>query len=200
MSLYNCFEKQFGDKVTNGWKAGHRAVDYPTPINFVARAPYAGTYHRMPTQSSRDFPLAAGVWGKLVLDDGREIVFCHLRKHLAKDKARVVKGQALGRTGNSGFVLPKPTVFRPNNGAHMHTYGLLRNGTRWNWTVGASANCIGTVTADSGLNLRVNPNTKSKVILTIPKGKKVVARGFNGVWWKVKYNGKVGWVHAGYLK
>lgn len=185
---------------TNSWGGKHLAVDYGTPIGTVVRAPQAGTYRRLPTESSKTDPTSAGVWGELVLSDGSRIRFCHLSKHIAAHNSKVVKGQALARTGNTGFVIPSPTWFNPNAGAHMHTYGLTRYGARWNWTVGATKGCYGVVIPAKGLNLRANHSTKSKVLLTIPENTKLTARGFYRKWWKVTYKNKTGWIHAGYVR
>ncbi|MGE7624284.1 3D domain-containing protein [Viridibacillus sp. NPDC096237] len=49
------------------------------------------------------------------------------------------------------------------------------------------------------LNLRKSAGTKYKVLLTIPKGKKVTYKGKKGSWYKVKYKGKTGYVSSKYL-
>ena len=51
------------------------------------------------------------------------------------------------------------------------------------------------------LNLRSEPNTSSKVLLTIPKGKKCYYYGYyqmvnNVVWFKVSYGGKEGYIYG----
>jgi len=198
MAIYNPFSRSY--KVTNSWSVYHRAVDYNTPVGFRFGAPYSGTYYRLPSELSRTDRLAAGVWGELVLADGRRIRFCHLKKHIAANGARVVKGQILGETGNTGYVIPRPTVWRPYNGAHVHTYGLTRAGSRWNWTAGTEKVATGTVAPAKGLNLRTKPSTRGKVLVTIPAGVKLVSRAVSGQWWSVSYKGKIGWVHAAYLK
>ncbi|GAA5033593.1 peptidoglycan DD-metalloendopeptidase family protein [Microbacterium fluvii] len=53
----------------------------------------------------------------------------------------------------------------------------------------------------AALNLRATASSKGKVLLVIPKGKSVGAvKGTSGVWRKVTYGGKTGWVHKDYLK
>ncbi|MGE7838986.1 3D domain-containing protein [Viridibacillus arvi] len=49
------------------------------------------------------------------------------------------------------------------------------------------------------LNLRKGASTKYKVLLTIPKGKKVTYKGKKGSWYKVKYKSKTGYVSSKYL-
>lgn len=62
----------------------------------------------------------------------------------------------------------------------------------------------GTVTAKSGLNLRASAGTSGKLITTLPKGTKVTITGEttkNGdKWYKVKANGKTGYVHSDWIK
>jgi|GEM_PF-3130455 len=124
-------------RVSGTWRVGHSAVDYATPIGTPVLAPDGGVYVRCPAQLARKAG-QAGVWGYLRLPDGRRIVFCHLERHVAADGQRVSRGDLLATTGNSGYVLPSPTLQNPHLGAHMHTYGLTAAGTRWNWTLEAA--------------------------------------------------------------
>lgn len=51
------------------------------------------------------------------------------------------------------------------------------------------------------LNLRTGPSLKKSRILVIPKGANVGSiKASKGVWRKVVYKGKTGWVHSSYLK
>lgn len=127
-----------GYRVSQGWNANHRAVDYATPIGFEFGSPGAGIYHHLAPNLSRTDPNAPGVWGQLTLDDGDRIRFCHLDGHIARSGSRVEMGTPLAVTGNSGYVIPRPTLLNPRAGAHMHTYGLTESGLRWNWTLYAT--------------------------------------------------------------
>ena len=56
-------------------------------------------------------------------------------------------------------------------------------------------------TTKVNLNLRSEPNTSSKVLLTIPKGKKCYYYGYyrmvnNVVWFRVSYGGKEGYIYG----
>ncbi len=56
-------------------------------------------------------------------------------------------------------------------------------------------------TTTENLNLRDQPNTKGKILTTIPKGKAVTLlseKDSNG-WYKVSYDGKTGYVSSSYL-
>lgn len=184
---------------TNGFGPVHRAVDHAAPKNTIVRAPEAGVYYRMPDELQRT-PGKAGRWGKVVFPNGEAVVICHGTRHIARNRAKVVKGQALMRSGNTGYVLPPPTRNRPDNGHHVHSYGLRADGSRFDWTVGSSSTCTGYVSAKKGLRLRSKASTLSKTITVLPFGTKVRAIGFRGQWWKIKHQGKTGWVHAKFLK
>lgn len=120
--------------VSGTWTGPHPAIDYATPVGVEFGAPTGGVYRRLRAETAWT-PGAAGVYGDLVLDDGRRIRFCHLSRHIAADRARVAEGDILAATGNTGYVLPRPTAQAPHLGAHMHTTGFHADGTRWNWTL-----------------------------------------------------------------
>jgi hypothetical protein len=65
--------------------------------------------------------------------------------------------------------------------------------------------------AKAGLSMREQPNANAKVLEKIPYGSMLVTlsdttkaiqittEGFNGFWWKVKYNNKVGYIVSSYV-
>ncbi|MDN5709367.1 MAG: D-alanyl-D-alanine carboxypeptidase family protein [Planococcus sp. (in: firmicutes)] len=53
--------------------------------------------------------------------------------------------------------------------------------------------------AKGNLNLRSGGSLKDKIILQIPKGGKIEYISGRGIWYKVKYGTKTGYVHSGYL-
>ncbi|WP_251131050.1 SH3 domain-containing protein [Exiguobacterium sp. s189] len=55
-------------------------------------------------------------------------------------------------------------------------------------------------TTTVNLNLRKSASTSSTILLTIPSGKTVTYLGTSGSWYKVSYNGTVGYVSSQYLK
>lgn len=132
--------------VSQGWKTlTHRAVDYKTPWGTEFTAPASGIYEHLGGSLGYSInPTNPGLFGQVRLTnafgvpDGRRIIVCHLSRHIAPHRARVVVGETvLGATGNSGHVKPKPTAGQPFNGSHMHTYGLDALGRRWDWTLDA---------------------------------------------------------------
>ena len=57
-----------------------------------------------------------------------------------------------------------------------------------------------TFEAKANLHMRSSASAKGKLVLTIPKGKRVVSKERAGEWYKVTYGGKTGWVLDDYLK
>lgn len=55
-------------------------------------------------------------------------------------------------------------------------------------------------TTTVNLNLRKSASTSSTILLTIPSGKTVTYLGTSGSWYKISYNGTVGYVSSQYLK
>ncbi|MGM0898522.1 MAG: D-alanyl-D-alanine carboxypeptidase family protein [Bacillota bacterium] len=53
--------------------------------------------------------------------------------------------------------------------------------------------------ANSNVNLRTGASTKHEIVLQIPKNGKVSYISKSGIWYKVKYGTKTGYVHSGYL-
>jgi len=55
------------------------------------------------------------------------------------------------------------------------------------------------VTADNGLNMRENPDAKSKSLAIIPNGTKLTVLEEKDGWYKVEYNGQTGWVSKDFV-
>lgn len=55
------------------------------------------------------------------------------------------------------------------------------------------------VTADGGLFMRKEPNSKAEILKTIPNGTKLEALETQGEWYKVSYMNQTGWVNKGYV-
>lgn len=106
-----------GYRVTYGWKKGHYAIDYGMNNGTPFTAPADGT---VTNQWFSD----AGNRQCLLLADGRKILFAHLDQYLVKNGAKVKQGQVIGTSGNTGSA---------STGPHMHTFGLNKDGSRWNW-------------------------------------------------------------------
>lgn len=58
----------------------------------------------------------------------------------------------------------------------------------------------GTVSADAGLNLRMNPTLDATVLTVIPDKTSITILETANGWHKVTYNGLTGWVNAQYVK
>lgn len=92
----------------------HEGIDLAAPIGTPVYATHDGTVTR--ADSSRSYGLVVYIQG----DDGVETRYAHLSQIMVARGARVVRGQVIGLTGNSGRVMG-PT------GAHLH-YEVRRNG------------------------------------------------------------------------
>ena len=66
-------------------------------------------------------------------------------------------------------------------------------------TIDYPSEVYGLTETPNNLNLREAPSTSSKVLGSIPNGSKIEMLGTNGIWDKVKYAGKTGWVHGDYV-
>jgi len=55
------------------------------------------------------------------------------------------------------------------------------------------------VTAEGGLNMRENPDAKSKILILIPFGTKLESDETQGDWYRVTYMDKAGWVNKKYV-
>ncbi|MBO1912126.1 SH3 domain-containing protein, partial [Microvirga sp. 3-52] len=66
-------------------------------------------------------------------------------------------------------------------------------------TIDYPSEVYGLTETPNNLNLREGPSTGSKIVGSIPNASKIEMLGTNGIWYKVKYDGKTGWVHGSYV-
>lgn len=106
---------------------GHQALDmvgdgpnggYGEPV-FASFSGTARTSHNHPTKGN-SVDIHAG---------NMMLRYFHLSEILVGDGQLVGEGQVIGRIGNTGYVLPKPTQYNPKAGAHLH-FEVLINGLR----------------------------------------------------------------------
>ncbi|WP_420595090.1 peptidoglycan DD-metalloendopeptidase family protein [Deinococcus sp.] len=103
----------YGERSLDGDTEMHYGVDIVVPVNTAVRASKAGRV----IESRADF---ARGWGwTIIVDhgDGWQTRYAHLSRNLARVGDRVVRGQVIGRSGNSGR----------STGPHLH-YGTYLNG------------------------------------------------------------------------
>ncbi len=55
-------------------------------------------------------------------------------------------------------------------------------------------------TTTAALNFRATPSASGAKISVIPKGTKLTVTGTSGVWRKVTYQGRTGWVSGDFLR
>lgn len=94
--------------------AGHFGVDFATPIGTKLWACDDGEVSRIGCTSGN------GNYIELKHSWGSSIVLHMREKSELKVGDIVIKGQLLGYSGNTGFVIPAPTKANPNAGAHVH--------------------------------------------------------------------------------
>ncbi|MDD3679051.1 MAG: SH3 domain-containing protein [Patescibacteria group bacterium] len=56
------------------------------------------------------------------------------------------------------------------------------------------------INAKGGLNMRSEPSKESQIVKIIPNGTELTAIELSGDWYKVSYDGKIGWVHRDFIK
>ena len=107
------------------------------------------------------------------------------------------KIKANGKTGYvSGSYLKVTSQAVNNTNTSNNSSNTTNNNTN---TSTSTAKQVGTTTAN--LNMRSSASTKGKILTTLKKGTKVdvVQKQSNG-WYKIKVNGKTGYVSGSYLK
>jgi murein DD-endopeptidase MepM/ murein hydrolase activator NlpD/uncharacterized protein YraI len=103
-------------------------------------------------------------------------------------------------------VLPRGTAMIHVPGRMTAGFIPVTVGTTTGWVSGAYVSPVKpvpppTYVTTARLNLRATPSTSGTRILVIPKGATVgTIKATSGVWRKVTYAGKTGWVHSAYLK
>src|SRR5680860_929157 len=113
--------KQHGISSPYGMRGGgfHSGLDVPCPMNTPLPSPFAGVVQ----YEGYIPPAASGYSNELIIIlqlDGKFVVLGHLSRTTVSAGQRVSVGQVIGYSGNSGYVLPKPTSANPNSGAHLH--------------------------------------------------------------------------------
>lgn len=101
---------QFGYK---GHNALDWAMDIGTKLIAVEDATVTSAYFNQ-------FDNGYGNYVRLTNKQGETWIYGHMSRVDVKVGQVVKKGQQIGLSGNSGFVLPKPTPQDPNAGAHLH--------------------------------------------------------------------------------
>lgn len=102
----------FGERDLENRRAMHYGIDIVLPVGTIVRAARAGRV----IESRADY---ARGWGwTIILDhsDGWQTRYAHLESNLARVGERVVRGQIIGRSGNTGR----------STGPHLHLGTYLR--------------------------------------------------------------------------
>lgn len=112
------FDKKLWDNKTvrysRGFHSSHDGVDWAMPIGTNILAAQSGIV-RIVTRDKY-----GGLYIYVEGDDGRGYMYLHISKSLVRVGQRIKKGQHIAESGNTGYVLPKPTKQNPTAGAHLH--------------------------------------------------------------------------------
>jgi hypothetical protein len=166
-------------------KGGHNgddyAVKYGTPVKAVADGivEFEGWG---PVDYKKDpHWLVPGAGIRVVLDHGAgnpDSVYGHLSATTVNRNQFVKRGTVIGYVGNTGNVIPKPTIANPHAGAHLHfsmyppnydlnspTYGAVNPAIYLGQKPGVLFRTITKVT-----NVRTAPNSKAPLAPGFPDG------------------------------
>jgi len=113
----------WADHVANGGSPG---VDFGADVGTPIIAPCDGILHFFDNGS-------AGFDAVIYQADGSAERACHNMDNSlgrALHMTRVYEGQHVSYSGNTGDVVPRPTPWNPNAGAHIHANGWSRTGLR----------------------------------------------------------------------
>ena len=146
--------------------------------------------------------------GDIVFFGNSNGIACHVgivEKKISSSKVQTIEGNtSTGKTGsqdNGGCVARRIREYG-STGSSWYILGFAR--PNYAGTVKTTTtkkdNVTLTVTAKSGLNLRKAADTSSKVITVIPYGKKLKKLATKANWYKVAYDGKIGYVRKSYVK
>lgn len=101
---------------------------------------------------------------------------------------------AVPSTSTSGTNAVYPGIYNFYNiGAYTGAVDGLK------WASASAASGEGSVTANTGLNLRTSPSVQAQVIRVIPNGAKVQILSEQGDWYQISYGGNTGYVSATYI-
>ncbi len=90
-------------------------------------------------------------------------------------------------------------AFQRNNGLVVDGVFGMNTHYRIRYALGYSAVFECKVSAKNGLNVRVSPNTYSRILGALSYGSYVEVTYSNGYWGKIDYNGNIGWICMDYV-
>ena len=147
-----------GDTKEHAKRGVDPATDFATPYGTVVHAPFAGTVESGYSDARGHWvSITSSVWGKVYI--------CHLSKIYTRS-GNVSWREAIAESGNSGYVIPKPTKSNPYNGSHVHAW-VEKDGKRYSF--------------NEWLKKFVNKTQPQKTVVQKPKPKqhRLVGRELN---------------------
>lgn len=100
----------------------HPGTDWGLPAN----TPLIAAMDGVATIYNRDMSIKKGRGKEVSIANGnKDVNTCHMNRIDVTGGQFVKKGQQIGLSGNTGYVLPAPTILNPNAGAHLHAELLI---------------------------------------------------------------------------
>lgn len=151
--------------------------------------------------------------GDIVFFANKSGVACHVgivEKKLSSTSVQTIEGNTStgvsGSQDNGGCVARRTRSFG-NVGSSWYILGFARPAYKaasatvsTEEVTDSSTSKALTVTAKSGLNMRKSASTSSAIICTLPYNTKITSFAAKGDWYKIKYNGKTGYIYGKYVK
>lgn len=113
---YQCTQNS-GDPTSHNGVSTKYDLDFSMGVGDIVVAGAAGTMHR------GSDPDGFGRYAKIDIGNDQWIMNGHLRDYIAQEGEQVYVGQPIAYSGNTGYVLPRPTPEHPASGQHIH-YGV----------------------------------------------------------------------------
>lgn len=104
-------------------KQFHPGIDFACPIGSPVRAIVDGHIFRAGYENSENHKQGFGlrIWQEAKIgSDYFYIWYGHLSELLSIEGEVIERGQVIGFSGNTGYVLPEPTEENPRLGSHLH--------------------------------------------------------------------------------
>lgn len=112
-----------GPRTLDGKPDFHPGIDFAVPVGTPIKAVADGVIVRAGYENENDHLQGFGLraWQEVQIEGKRFYVWYGHQSQLAvKEGAKILRGQFVGLSGNSGHVSPRPTPLNPTAGAHLH--------------------------------------------------------------------------------
>ncbi|MCL6458488.1 MAG: M23 family metallopeptidase [Gorillibacterium sp.] len=134
----------FGYRTLNGSKEFHTGIDlvkgYKEPVYAFCAGEVIHAKEGVTGSGFGNYGIVVAIKDKA----GRLQVYAHLESVAVKVGAIVIRGQNIGKQGNSGKVLPAPTAQNPAAGSHLHyeVRKVAESHPPYGWIADRVNNCL----------------------------------------------------------